>query len=110
MPCAAAARDSLSAIAPAVATANATSATSAIRRPPTALLLSGPPAGAHHEPASGGGQGGPFSERECDTGVVQHRTDVGEEARSQLSVDDAVVEGQRELRDLTRHDPALVHP
>src|SRR6476620_6832623 len=42
--------------------------------------------------------------------IVEQRTDVGQEARAELPVDDPVVEGQRQLRHLPRHDPPLVHP
>src|SRR4051812_38880582 len=99
MPCAPAGRDPLMTIATAVATANAISAYRAARRRSMARILSGPPAGARHELASAGGSG-VFSEGQSHPGVVQHRTDVGQEPRAQLAVDDPVVERQRQLRHL----------
>src|SRR3954454_3813417 len=43
-------------------------------------------------------------------GISEQRRDVCEELRTQLTVDDAVVEGQRELRDLSHGELAVVHP
>src|SRR3954468_16214186 len=42
--------------------------------------------------------------------VVQQRGDVGKELRAGLTVDDPVVERQRQLRHLPHGDLAVVHP
>src|SRR5690606_9619855 len=43
-------------------------------------------------------------------GVLEDLRDVGQHARAELAVDEAVVEAQRELGDLALLDLALVHP
>src|SRR5690606_12138481 len=47
---------------------------------------------------------------QAQRGVLEHGGDVAQQLRAERPVDEAVVEAQREGRDLPRLDPAIHHP